>query len=653
MKVSEPLSLTFVFHGHQPTANSDSLVRQIVENSYIPFLNLVSMNPWFKCCFHLSGSLIDRLLQLFPFIIDRLADLTQKGQVELLGGGYHEPLLPLLPAIDRRQQMKALQERLFEIFQVRPQGVWLAERFWEQSLVKDLSESGFSYTLVDEHGFYQTGFDATELSGSFITEDQGYRIRIFPISKVLRYLIPSADVGQVTGVLQKRRQSLPGSSWVFADDIEKFGAWPGCFGKVYENKWLENFFQMLKKKRSQIQLRTLKEAFSEIPPQGLAYLPATSYPELLNWSLPQDRRSDPGRPGNVRHFLVSYPEINLLHKRMLMASKTVHSLPRPSREIKELLWQSQSACSYYFGWFGGAFLPWLRIFSRRSAALAEYQATKLKREKTTKIEFSDFDSCGKEEIIARTDSQLLIFKQPGSWLLAWEDRETGFDLLGCMNLQSRFNGSSTNFEPLPFESFILPNHRALPKNEIEPGMLSQRGNYIVEEAEFSIRQNSIKVIFQEKHASKKSHGILIGKTFKISRKYGQIEVEFTLENVSDSDREFVYGFRLPFSVSPGTQETEFFLSFPELGMFDISSEVHGDICGIQELLIGYSSGSLISILFDRPGQVRYYPLKTELVTEGKNTVLLQGLNILFAFPTKLLPSMKATWKGIFQYHLRF
>jgi len=245
-------------------------------------------------------------------------------------------------------------------------------------------------------------------------------------------MIPFAEVSQVLQVLKNRAERFPNSLWVFADNIEKFGSLSGLGDSSPEHAWFDEFLDMLCENSNSINTLSLKEAHSGFPSFGLIYLPSSSYPEMMRWSLPAKLRADHERSGNPRNFLVKYPEVNLLHKRMLLASMAVRECPGTSKQQLDLLWQSQTSCAYWHGWFGGAYLPMLRLSARAAAVKAETLAFRKARLNQTFFENVDLDLCGSEETIVSTPFQWLLFKSRGGGLLAWEDRDTGFDRIGCM-----------------------------------------------------------------------------------------------------------------------------------------------------------------------------------------------------------------------------
>jgi len=78
-----------------------------------------------------------------------------------------------------------------------------------------------------------------------VTEDDGRVLAVFPGSERLRYTIPFADPQQTIDYLGLIAQRQPNAVVVFGDDGEKFGSWPETKKHVYQDGWLERFFNAL------------------------------------------------------------------------------------------------------------------------------------------------------------------------------------------------------------------------------------------------------------------------------------------------------------------------------------------------------------------------------------------------------------------------
>ena len=160
-------------HNHQPIGNFEHVLVEATERAYRPFLERLEARPEVRVSVHCTGSLLEWLRERAPRTFDLLGTVAARGQVELLTGGFYEPILAMLPDHDKIGQIERLTAFLKTHFGVRPRGMWLAERVWEPHLARALSDAGVEYVLVDDRHFALAGLDADALGGYYLTEEQG------------------------------------------------------------------------------------------------------------------------------------------------------------------------------------------------------------------------------------------------------------------------------------------------------------------------------------------------------------------------------------------------------------------------------------------------------------------------------------------------
>ena len=198
-----------------------------------------------KCSAHFSGCLLDWIFEHHPEFIDHSERLVDRGQVEMVGGGYYEPIVALLPERDQRAQLDLMNRTLEKTFGRRPVSLWLTERVWEPQLPAVLAPAGIRAVFVDDSHFFASGKMPDEVHGHFTTDHLDQEVEVFPISEKLRYLIPFAPVEEVFAHLQERADAHPGVLLTMVDDGEKFGTWPKTWDWVFGQGWLERFFEHL------------------------------------------------------------------------------------------------------------------------------------------------------------------------------------------------------------------------------------------------------------------------------------------------------------------------------------------------------------------------------------------------------------------------
>ncbi len=176
------LAFCFGVHNHQPIGNFDHVVTEATERGYRPFLDCLRRRPELRATAHFTGGLLEWLRERAPATFDLVGELVGRGQVELLTGGFYEPILAILPDQDKLGQIERLTTFIKSSFGARPRGMWLAERVWEPHLPKALREAGVEYVLVDDRHFALAGLDPETLGGYYLTDEQGATVAVFPIS---------------------------------------------------------------------------------------------------------------------------------------------------------------------------------------------------------------------------------------------------------------------------------------------------------------------------------------------------------------------------------------------------------------------------------------------------------------------------------------
>lgn len=445
-------------HNHQPIGNFDFVFEKAYTNAYLPFLEAMERHPAIHWNMHTTGILWDWLERHHVDYIDRVAEQVRQGRLEILTGGFYEPILPSLPDADKAGQIQKLSRYIRQRFKTKPRGMWLAERVWEPHLTKVLAENGVEYTLLDDTHFLSTGMTMDQMCGSYMSEEQGKTAVVLPIRQDLRYAIPFKDPGETVSILRQYATASGHKALVMFDDGEKFGLWPDTHDHVYAGGWLENFLTVLESNKDWIVTSRISDYLGAHVPHGRVYLPTASYSEMGEWTLPapaqevllelerrlpaeeKDAAKRFVRGGYWRNFLTKYDESNNVHKKMLRVSDKVHraieaigaSGHKPNGRAQKLLdnlWAGQCNCAYWHGVFGGLYLPHLRQALYRELLSAEMSADKILKEDKIQISHEDFDKDGRPEILVESPEQnLYLSPHSGGSIFEWDLRKEGINL---------------------------------------------------------------------------------------------------------------------------------------------------------------------------------------------------------------------------------
>ncbi|MDR7419986.1 MAG: hypothetical protein QN178_13870, partial [Armatimonadota bacterium] len=232
------LILSLALHNHQPVGNFDAVFEQAYQRAYAPMVDALERHPGVRVALHYSGPLIDWLKDAHPDLLTRVRALVSRGQVEIMTGGYYEPILPVIPDRDKRGQILKMTQAVRDLFGYEATGLWLAERVWEPHLVRPIAQAGIDYVIIDDTHFEAVGFDRErELFGYFVSEEQGDTVRVFPTLSYLRYAIPWDSVPNLIAWCRQQAeapQSGPAPKLaLMGDDGEKFGVWPGNYDYIW------------------------------------------------------------------------------------------------------------------------------------------------------------------------------------------------------------------------------------------------------------------------------------------------------------------------------------------------------------------------------------------------------------------------------------
>ncbi len=456
--VANRLAFGWVLHQHQPVGNFPWVFAQVYKVCYEPLLEAFERHPALRVTLHYTGPLLDWLIAEHPDYITRLAALAQRGQIEILTGGYYEPILTILPESDQYGQITKMSTFIRQRFGYEPSGMWLAERVWEPQLPTPMARAGVRYTVLDDTHFFMAGLRSDQLYGYYMTEDQGHPVAVFPNPQVMRELIPWKPVRRIEAEFRRLYEEAQGSPRlvVLADDGEKFGSWPNTYDPLWRQGVFEHFLNMLEKNQEWLETVQLGEWMRRYPPLGRTYIPAASYAEMMEWALPagearvleetrhQVQAHDlPGalhfmHGGNWRNFAAKYPEANNAHKKMLRVHERIHQVapllgPTRTQEAFDYLWKGQCNCGYWHGVFGGLYLADIRSAIYQNLVHAEAIADGAQPIVEPSITLTDFDCDGNEELLVEgPQMDVYIAPHDGGSIFEWDWKTVPFNLVDTL-----------------------------------------------------------------------------------------------------------------------------------------------------------------------------------------------------------------------------
>ena len=141
----------FLFHIYQPPVQIPLVVKQIVNESYRPILDALRAHPDAKITLNINGTLTEQLHDFgYNDIIEGIATLASKSQIEFTGSAKFHPLLPLIPEPEIERQIKLNEETNSQFFGdvFKPKGFFPPEMAISESVITAVRKMGYEWMIM-------------------------------------------------------------------------------------------------------------------------------------------------------------------------------------------------------------------------------------------------------------------------------------------------------------------------------------------------------------------------------------------------------------------------------------------------------------------------------------------------------------------------
>lgn len=403
--MSAPFNLIIGSHNHAPYGTGEEELERLYCKRLKPFVVALHDFPKIPAVIHYSGVVLQWIEKAHPEFLMLIKELTARKQIELLGGGFYEPLLPLLPLADKIGQIELLTTYLRTHFNKKPQGCWLPALAWDQNLIGTLNTCGLSYAFLGEEQFLAAGLSGDALYAPCISEDQGKLLTLFPFSAALNR---EADARGPFPVLADLAARIPPGGIVSL--FPQFYRSPG--GSPSDESQIRRFFEELSRAEPFVGLTTpakfcknrrgLRKACFASSAETGACPPAGSAGESRN-SL-----------SHPRQFLIDCPEANGIYAKMMFTHLLINHLrgdKSRKRTAREELWKAQGCDTLCPG--GGVYRRALRGAAYRALLSAE-KTTREKGSFVPSVMALDFDLDGEDEYLFQQEQINCYVKSAGA-----------------------------------------------------------------------------------------------------------------------------------------------------------------------------------------------------------------------------------------------
>ncbi|HOR26963.1 MAG TPA: hypothetical protein PLG73_02950 [Candidatus Sumerlaeota bacterium] len=213
-------ALVLCFSFHWPACATAAAHAALVDRALAPLLACAARRPRLPLTLHLTGPLLEHLAQSSPDLLEELAGLVARSQVEPLGGPWAPCLLPLLDPASQDDQLAALADACHARLDARPAGALPTGWVWDHETAARLARHGYAYALLPEARL-RAARPEPPAAGLPAVTTQGGPLRLLPVAAVLPGDADAAQIEQGLRALAAARAAGFGAAaltWLFTPE---------------------------------------------------------------------------------------------------------------------------------------------------------------------------------------------------------------------------------------------------------------------------------------------------------------------------------------------------------------------------------------------------------------------------------------------------
>lgn len=508
--------------------SGSEILEKDYQSVFKPALKFMLSHPHARISISLNGIQMEYYKKKHPEIFEIFQKLISKKQLEILGGGYYDPVFPLLFPRDRTGQIESLSSLIRETTGKRPRGLSVCGSAWESSMISSLSSSGMEYVLLDSSLIPPEKNKSVPL----IMNDKGKSVNILSIENTLK---PDSDIS-ADEFLERIEKFVSKKSRFSEKDVVR-GVNIQLTNDDFKEYFSSGFFAELVKKAEESDgkfilgtpLQFIRASFFREP----VYIAAGLSREIAQWAHRPYEAVKAGNsyPVTVFDFFQIYPQSRTLYDRMIYVSLLVnqsHGDKIRKKTARDKLWEAQAGEGFICT-SKGAFV---NSGYRQNAYKILSEVEKILRESDG---FSDSMSCfdynvdGFNEYVCRMENYFSVISLSGGAVRELDVMQNSGNFADSLSRLEEFEGVSDGYERGLFVDHLFTENEFADYIANKPsgnGIFSRR---LYSEIKFSAEKKEVQL----------GAKALFGKNQQVSlkKKYvatsGGMMVQYILKNESD------------------------------------------------------------------------------------------------------------------------
>ncbi|MCR5763083.1 MAG: DUF1926 domain-containing protein, partial [Treponema sp.] len=475
---------------------SNSLREDQYNSLYKSFVSYLYKHPKFLVSMSFSGAQIEFLEDKHPEMLEMLKELTSRNQVEIIGGGFYNPIFPLLFPVDRSGQIEKMNAKLRSTIGKRPRGMSVYGSIWETSLITPFQSCGMEYVHLDSTLIPSTA------KGFFpiITSEHGKSIKVLPVYK--NFLPEENESGEewISRIKKIVYKDLGDGENSDFDPVVTISLPPEKYPELVKTKafsHIEDAFSLADDTGNvnfTLPQQYIKNARKFIP----AYIPSGMDWEIARWArkIYEKCENKTRFPITIRDFLNTYHQNDQLYERMMYVSMLIsqsHGGDKMRKKAaQEKLWESQAGYNFVEMPSG---VPALQN-RQQSAYRILNEAEKLIREshKTPESVTSyDYNSDGLNEYVCQMENFHAVISRVSGQICELDLFNSGSDYASSLSRIKKFDGFNDNYNRGILVEHLLDEKNMNSYMNSKPFESSVFSNVLFSEKKLELRKNTIQL----------------------------------------------------------------------------------------------------------------------------------------------------------------
>jgi hypothetical protein len=505
----------------------------------------------FKFNLYANGSFLSFIQKRHAPLLAGLKSRVRTGAIEVMGGAFQDPVLPLLPKESQVAQIERMNEFLMRHLGIHPRGFWLPGFVWEIPLIELLSAMDYEYLVLKDYQLQESLSRHTLKQGFWTMEDRGKLLRVLPACTDAGELFKAGKIDDLVDYLVELKSPFA------IMDIPFFRARRG----YYEAEWflyLNQLVEKLEAKSNLFQSRLLSGIIDNQASTGSMHL-SSSVGRHLSQGVPIH---------SCRDLLIVQPECNYLHKKMLYLQRQLATkeVSREKTEMEDRLMEAQRLF-YYRNQPGLGGVPYLedRMACIRNLLQVEMDLKMAQGQQGFKVEVLDFLANGSKQILCSNPQlSFLVEHRSGARLRSLEYFPKQINLINGYNQSFDADGSGHVFAVTPVSGL---RDRLIPKSYLADNTLDHclaADDFVMNHPfEYQIKKQKEKnqILLQSSQIFTEGiskHEIRTEKVLSLSSTKAEFVVSYALNNATFLKLDAVFGIEFNISLEPGKPKEQVF-----------------------------------------------------------------------------------------------